>query len=136
MAAALPVITALAPLVFQGIGALSNKKPQEYSSGLSPQDQNQQNWMRQQVMQQQAQGPSKASRDAQAFLYRRFGLGNAPQYAGTPQGVPPQGQGQPPMGGGQGIGGGQPGIDPRMLAAFMQSRQQGGGAGNMAGAGW
>ncbi len=132
MASALPIITALAPLVFQGIGALSNKKPQEYSSGLSPQDQNQQNWMRQQVMQQQAQGPSKASRDAQAFLYRRFGLGNAPQYPGIPLGVQPQQQ--PPVGGGQGMGGG--GIDPAMLAAFMQSRQQGGGAGNMAGAGW
>lgn len=82
-------------------------------------------------MQQQVQGPSKASRDAQAFLYRRFGLGNAPQYAGTPQGVPQQTQQQAPTGGGMGGG-----IDPRMLAALMQSRQQGTGGPGMPGGGF
>jgi len=135
MGAALPVISALAPIVFSGIGALT-KKPTEYSSGLSPQDQQKQNWIFQQMQQQQAQGPSKASRDAQAFLYRRFGLGQAPQYPGTPAGVQPQMQQQQPrytmgntFGGGQGMGGGQPAIDPAMLAALMQSRQGGGGFG-------
>ncbi len=122
MGAALPVISALAPIVFSGIGALT-KKPTEYTSGLSPQDQGRQNEIYQMMLQQKAQGPSKASRDAQAFLYRRFGLGQAPQYPGTPAGVPPTFQQQQPM------GGGQPAIDPAMLAAFMQSRQNPGGPG-------
>lgn len=89
-AVAASLIGVLGPAILTGIGG--QRKPMEYSSGLSPQDQSFQNWIRQQIQQKSAQGPSPNTMNAQSLLYNRF-------FGGMPQNMTGQPQQQPNVAG-------------------------------------
>jgi len=71
-----PILGAIAPAILTALGG--ERKPAEYTSGLSSQDQSFQNWIRQQIQQKSTQGSSPNTKNAQSLLYNRF-FGGMPQ---------------------------------------------------------
>lgn len=95
MSAAIPIITAVAPALITALAG--NKKPTEYTSGLSSQDQSFQNWIRQMIQQQAARGQSPNTMNAQSLLYNRFFGGMPQNMGGQPQGMPQMQRPQQPQ---------------------------------------
>ena len=91
MAGALPVLGAVAPAILTALGG--QRKPMEYTSGLSQGDQGFQNWIRQQIQGQQQRGPSPNTMNAQSLLYNRF-FGGMPQNMTRQSPMPGMGQQQ------------------------------------------